>query len=53
MESYEFSYGAAADGTRDSPDGYNSQPFLGLKNAELNFMVNMKVVYNYLSFPTI
>ena len=50
MESYEFSRGVAASRAGDSLDKPTSRPFFGMNMTELNFMVNIKVVDNYLSF---
>ena len=48
--SYEFSRGAAVSMFGDNSDEPPSQPFLGMKMVELNFMVNIKVVDNCITF---
>ena len=52
-ESYEASRGTALDWTEDSPGRTGLRSFLGMNMVELDFVVNMNVVYNCLSFPTI
>ena len=52
-ESYEVSRRTAPDWTEDSPSRTLLRLFLGMNMAELDLVVNIKVVYNCLIFTKI